>query len=70
LTRGTLLALTAAGHRLRRLLQILLQTIDAVSERVFSFAKLLACLLRVFVLRVLTTAARKVFHVFRDLTLS
>src|ERR1043165_3923045 len=50
LPRRTLLTLTATGHPLRRLLQILLQTIDAVCERVFAFGQLFATLLGILVL--------------------
>ena len=35
----------------------------------FRSAKLLACSFRVFILRALSAATRKVLHVFRDLTL-
>ena len=69
LPRRTLLALAPATHRTRRLLDILLQVIHCFGERVFAFGQLLARLFRVIVLRVLPTAAREIFHVFRNLTL-
>jgi len=65
-----LLALTASSHRTRRLLEVLLQTVHTVSERVFALGELFARAFRIFILRALATTPRKVLHVFRDLTLS
>ena len=70
LPRGTLLTLSlSSAHRARRLFNVLLQIVYGVRQRVFSFCQLLACLARVFILRVLTTTAREIFDVFRDLSL-
>src|SRR6185369_1937252 len=71
LSRRALLALTLArAQRPRRLFDVLLQTVHAIGERVFSFGQLLASLARVFILRVLTAAPRETLHVFRDLALT
>ena len=70
LSCGTLLALTAAAHRTCGLFDVLLQIVNSVGQRVFPFRQLFARLLRVLILRVLTTAAREVLHVFRDFALS
>jgi len=71
LSRRALLALTLPrAQRPRRLFDILLQTVHAIGERVFSFGQLLASLARAFILRVLTAAPRETLHVFRDLALT
>src|SRR5262249_8296763 len=43
LSRRALLSLTATGHPARRLVEILLQTVNAVGERVFPLRQLLSC---------------------------
>jgi hypothetical protein len=70
LARGALLTLATASHRPRRLFEILLQTVDAIGQRVFALAELFARLFRVFILRVLTTTTREVLDIFRNLALS
>jgi hypothetical protein len=70
LPRRALLALTSSSHRTRRLLEILLQTVDAIGKRIFALAQLFARSFRVFILRALATATREVIHVFRNLALS
>ena len=70
LARRTLLALATSGHRARRLFKILLQAVDAVGQRVFALAELVAGPFRVFILLALTATTREVLHVFRDLALS
>jgi len=43
LSRRTLLTLTSSSHPARRLFEILLQTVNTVSERIFPLRELLAC---------------------------
>ena len=69
LSCSTLLTLAAGAHRTRRLLDVLLKIVNAVSKRVFPLRQLLARTFRILILRVLPAAAREIFHVLRNLAL-
>jgi hypothetical protein len=71
LSRRALLSLPLPlAHRARRRFDVLLQTADRISQRVFSFRQLLASLARVLILRALPATPRETLHIFRDLTLT
>src|SRR6185503_2860430 len=48
-------------------INVLLETVDAVSQCIFSFGQLLSRSLRISILTVLSAATREILHFFRDL---